>query len=145
MSSVWKSRAACVLAWLFGAVFVFAGWIKVLDPGMFLISIRGFNLLGDPYAAWLALLLPWVEVFAGLAVITGWLRRGGLLILNLCTIAFLIALGLAAWRGLDLDCGCFGNLIKTSLPMELFLDAALLMLGFWLLRQEGRVPRKPAR
>jgi len=30
-----------------------------------------FDLLGDPWAAWLAMGLPWLEIFAGLAVMSG--------------------------------------------------------------------------
>ena len=129
------------LAWLFGGVFVFAGWAKALDPGLFLVSIRGFQLLPDPYAAWLALSLPWLEIFAGLAVITGWLRRGGLLLLNACILVFVIALGIAWARGINVECGCFGSTVKTSLGSELLLDGSLLALGVWLLRSEGRCVR----
>jgi uncharacterized membrane protein YphA (DoxX/SURF4 family) len=129
---LWMTRLA---AWFFGGLFVFSGWVKVLDPGLFLMSIRGFNLIGDPHAAWLALALPWLEVFAGMAVLTGWLRRGGLILLTGCIAVFIGALGLAWSRGLDVDCGCFGNLIKTSLGMELTLDVVLLAMGLWLLKQ----------
>lgn len=129
---LWLPRIA---AWLFGGLFVLSGWVKVLDPGLFLMSIRGFKLIGDPHAAWLALGLPWLEVFAGLAVMTGWLRRGGLLLLVVCIVIFICALGVAWSRGLDVDCGCFGNLIKTSLPTELSLDVVLLATGLWLLKQ----------
>lgn len=127
--------AVSLLAWLFGAVFVVSGWVKVRDPGLFLVSIRGFHLLGDPHAAWLALSLPWLELFSGLAVITGWGRRGGLLLINVCIVGFIGALALALSRGLDVDCGCFGNLIRTSLPTELALDAILLATGVWLLKK----------
>lgn len=128
----WSVR---LLAWVFGAVFVLSGWIKVRDPSLFLISIRGFHLVGDPYAAWLALALPWLELFSGLAVITGWGRRGGLLLLEVCIAVFIGAIGLALWRGMDVDCGCFGNLLKTSLSVELTLDVLLLAAGGWLLKK----------
>ena len=76
----WLRRA---LSLVFGGVFVYAAVLKLRDPGRFLIDIRSFDMLPDPYAAWLALLLPWVELLCGLAVITGLMRKGGLLILNL--------------------------------------------------------------
>ena len=128
---------AGIVALIFGAVFVFAGFVKARDPGLFLVHIRGFRILPDPFAAWLALGLPWLEIFCGLAVIAGCCRRGGLLLLNLCLIAFLAAL-LAAWaRGLDIECGCFGSTFKPGVRVELALDLALLAAGLWLLLRHG--------
>jgi uncharacterized membrane protein YphA (DoxX/SURF4 family) len=125
-----------VVAWAFGAIFIWAGWLKVRDPAQFLVSIRGYRLLPDPFAAWVALALPWLEIFAGLSVLTGWLRRGGLLLLNASLVVFGIAL-LTAWaRGLDIDCGCFGSGKGTTTIVEaLVRDAVLLAAGWWLARR----------
>ena len=84
-----------LLALLFGGVFVYAGVLKLRDPSVFLNDIRSFDLLPDPYAAWLALALPWLEVFAGLAVVTGILRQVGLLLLYAALVGFFIAIGSA--------------------------------------------------
>jgi putative oxidoreductase len=123
-----------ILALLFGGVFVYAGVMKLRDPHLFLMDVRSFDLLPDPYAAWLALSLPWLEIIAGLAVITGIAKRGGLLLLNLCLIAFFIAI-LSAWqRGIDIQCGCFGATDATANYAELFIrDGILLAMGITLL------------
>lgn len=123
-----------ILHFVFGGLFVYAGALKLRDPGIFLIDIRSFDILDDPYAAWLALSLPWLEILAGLAVITGCLRKGGLLLLNLSLIAFFIAIASAQARGLDIKCGCFGSSDSTSNYTELYIrDAILLALGLFLL------------
>lgn len=125
----WLPLASC---FLFGAVFVFAGALKVKDPAQFLTSIRGFQMVPDPFAAWLALALPWLEIFAGLAVITGWLRHGGLLLLNATLVVFIIALGIAWARGLNIECGCFGAVKTGTMVQEIALDVVLLLVGGWL-------------
>lgn len=118
---------------LFGGVFVYAGALKAWDPAAFVMDVRSFELLRDPLAAWLAMGLPWLEIFAGLAVMSGLLRAGGLLILNVTLVGFLIAI-LSAWaRGLDIQCGCFGGGAGTTDYVELLVrDVVLLALGFWL-------------
>lgn len=130
-----------ILALVFGGVFVYAGLMKVRDPGLFLVDIRSFDLLPDPYAAWLALVLPWIEVTGGLAVVTGFFRRGALLILNVSLVVFFVAIGLAWYRGLDIQCGCFGATGATSSYVELFArDGILLAIGLalgFLARQAG--------
>lgn len=120
-----------VFCLIFGVVFVYAGAMKVRDPITFLDDIRSFQILPDPLAAWLALGLPWLEIFAGLAVITGLLRPGGLLVLNGLLIVFLAAIVLSWARGLDLSCGCFGGDPSASnYPTLLIRDLLLLALGF---------------
>ena len=121
-----------IVAWLFGAVFIYAGFLKARDPQLFLMHIRAFRMLPDPYAAWLALFLPWLEIFNGLAVIMGCMRQGALLLLNVCLVTFIIVL-LTAWlRGLDIECGCFGDTFKTSVRIELAIDGVLLVAGLWV-------------
>lgn len=126
-------------AWAFGIVFLWAGWVKVQDPAQFLVSIRSFHLVPDPFAAWLALGLPWLEIFSGLAVVTGWMRSGGLLLLNVSLVIFAIAL-ISAWtRGLDVECGCFGGGKGTTTVVQaLARDAVLLAVGGWLMFRRER-------
>ena len=116
-----------------GGVFVYAGVLKAWNPQVFLDDVHSFDLLGDPWAAWLAMGLPWLEIFAGLAVITGVLRRGGLLVLNGALVVFLAVIALSWYRGIDIRCGCFGSAEASSNYIELIVrDVFLLVLGLWL-------------
>jgi len=129
-----------IVCLLFGAVFVYAGVLKASSPLTFLDDVRSFQLLPDPYAAWLALGLPWLEIFAGLAVITGIGRAGGLFSLNALLLVFLVAI-LVSWaRGLDLSCGCFGGSAEASDYTVLIVrDLILLALGWICWRLTGPV------
>ncbi len=119
---------------IFGGVFVYAGTVKAWNPQAFLDDVRSFDMLPDPLAAWLAMGLPWLEIFAGLAVITGVMRGGGLLILNGALLSFLGGIGIAWYRGIDIRCGCFGASTATSNYIELIIrDLVLLLLGLYLL------------
>ncbi len=122
-----------LLHFIFGGVFVYAGILKVADPMSFLDDVRSFDLLDDPFAAWLAMGLPWLEIFAGLAVMSGFLRSGGLLILNASLLIFLVAISISWWRGIDIRCGCFGHSDATTSYRDLILrDLLLLAVGIVL-------------
>ena len=132
---LWLNR---ILHLVFGGVFIYAGAVKAGSPMVFLDDIRSFEMLPDPYAALVAMFLPWLEIFAGLAVMSGWLRRGGVLVLNVSLVVFLVAI-LTAWaRGIDIRCGCFGGgSDATSNYIELIVrDLVLLNLGIWLAFQQ---------
>jgi putative oxidoreductase len=132
-----------LLHFFFGGVFVYAGILKVADPMSFLDDVRSFDLLGDPWAAWLAMGLPWLEIFAGLAVMSGFLRSGGLMILNASLVIFLIAISIAWWRGIDIRCGCFGHADATSNYRDLILRDLLLLAAGIVLVWHGK-PRVKA-
>lgn len=141
-SSKWRHRVLSmiglvrILHFLLGGIFVYAGVMKALRPLVFLDDVRSFALLPDPYAALLAMFLPWLEIFAGLAVISGCLRKGGLLLLTGSLLVFLIAIGIAWAYGTDIRCGCFGADVESSSYLTLILrDLLLLALAmvclFW--------------
>ncbi len=126
-----------------GAVFIYAGVQKLWDigPVSFTDDIRSFHLLEDPWPAWVAMSLPWLEILAGLAVIFGPGRRGGLLIMVVSLVVFLIAIAQALARGIDISCGCFGHSDRKTTPWELIIrDLILLGAGIYLLWPARKPP-----
>jgi putative oxidoreductase len=114
------------VAILIGGLFVYAGVIKALDPVVFARDIGNYQMLPWPIGVWLALYLPWLEIFCGLALITRVLYRGGVFILTALMVLFIVITIVARARGLDVDCGCFGHATKSlSFAWHLALDFVL--------------------
>jgi putative oxidoreductase len=55
----------------------------------------------------LALVMPWVELLAGLALILGVWRREAASLVGILVVVFLVAIGVNLARGHAVDCGCF--------------------------------------
>jgi len=92
-----------------GGIFVYAAVLKIADPGRFLIAIRSYQLLPDPWAPLVALCLPWLEILVGIALIIRRPYKASLVLIGGMLTVFLLAI-VSGWvRGLDLDCGCFGG------------------------------------
>jgi putative oxidoreductase len=116
-----------------GGLFVYAGAVKVIDPVEFARDIDNYKMLPWQIGIGLALYLPWLEIFAGLALVTGVLYRGGVLLLTGLMAVFVVATIIARARGLDISCGCFGHASKyLSFAWHLVLDF-LLLAGLALL------------
>ncbi|MFT3831677.1 MAG: MauE/DoxX family redox-associated membrane protein [Opitutaceae bacterium] len=128
------------------ALFVAAAIVKIADPAAFHDAIRTYRVLPAPLTAVVALWLPWLELCAGLALLWPRQRTAALWLILALTMVFLGALGQAAWRELDIVCGCFGRpaAVRGAAYLEyLGRDVALLLVTTWLLRREGSA-RPPA-
>ena len=124
-----------------GAIFVYAGALKIWNPGQFAIDVSHFQLTPWTVSVLVAVYLPWLEVLAGLALILRRLPLGALLAIIGMTLVFMAALTSAWTRGLDISCGCFGKeeaKIATNFPQLMLRDAALLAAAAVLLVAELR-------
>lgn len=118
-----------------GGLFIYAGVLKSLDPIRFAIDIDNYKILPWFIGVRLAFYLPWLEILAGLAVVSRKLYLGGLSILAALTSIFIVASIVAKVRGIDITCGCFGHASKyLSFAGHLALDFVLLgaLIALWL-------------
>lgn len=121
-----------IVAIVIGGLFIYAGVVKIIDPGEFARDIDNYKMLPWQSSVWLALYLPWLEIFCGLALITRILFRGGVFIVTALMSLFIIISIAAKARGLDVSCGCFGHASKyLNFSWHLALD--FLLLGGLLL------------
>jgi succinate-acetate transporter protein len=151
-----RNRTALLLVRLvLGGLFVYAGAAKALEPLDFAQSIRNYDIVGQALSFLAAVVLPWLEILAGLFLITGVWKRGAALVIS-SLLVFFIALTVATMiRGLDVDCGCFGAVDRKAGWSVVLEDLAMLYLGLCVLfnkegtgfthahHQGGRVMRKP--
>ena len=125
-----------------GGIFVYAGVVKVLDPVQFANDIDNYKTLPWFVSVRLAVYLPWLEIFCGLALIFRFLYRGGLLILTALILVFMGATIAAKARGLDITCGCFGHASKNwNFSTHLVLDLLILLAAVVLFSRVGRTKK----
>ncbi len=132
-----------VVALLFGALFIWSGVAKLKDPITFADNVRNFQVIGDPFAPAVALFLPWVEVFAGIALMSGRFAKGGSFIIMGLMVFFTLLMGISWMRGLDITCGCFGDNDIVNYPVKMMQNIILLAIGF-ALWWRFEIKREPA-
>jgi uncharacterized membrane protein YphA (DoxX/SURF4 family) len=118
-----------------GGLFVYAGAVKVLDPLDFAQNIRNYQLVGQSLSFIAAIVLPWLEILAGLALILGVWTRGAALVVTGLLVFFIVLTAVTMVRGLDVDCGCFGALSRKSGWGVILEDLGMLVLGLVLLKK----------
>ena len=135
--------ASCCL----GALFIYMGLNKALDPVAFLKLLRQYDLTQTPLLLnSIAAALPWFEVFCGLLLLLGVAVRGTALTLLLLLAPFtalVLHRALALHSALDIpfcavkfDCGCGEGAV--FICRKLAENALLMLLAGWLLAGRGR-------
>lgn len=123
-----------VLRLLVGGIFIYAGALKLQAPQAFADSIATFQLLPVELIGIVAIALPILEIITGLALVVGLFQRRASFAALIMALVFGLALGSALFRGLEVDCGCFGSgapsVWKTwnSLGRDLILFATILWI-----------------
>ena len=108
-------RAWDILMWLarlaMAGIFLLAAKEKIADPGAFALAVYRYRILPSWGVNGFALVLPWVEVFAAVALLAPrrarlWRAAGAGLVAGMLAL-FTVAYGIALMRGISISCGCF--------------------------------------
>jgi uncharacterized membrane protein YphA (DoxX/SURF4 family) len=93
---------------LVGALFVFAGAVKVGHFDDLAAAIAGFRILPEAVIAPLAVLLPFFEIGVGIYLILGLFTRGAAIVAAIQLALYAAAIASAVIRHIPANCGCFG-------------------------------------
>ncbi len=127
-----------LLARLIVAAFlIIAGYLKFPDPAGNVRAVRAYRLLPEAMVPTVGHALPTVELILGFLLLLGLFTRYVALVTALFFLAFIIAISSAWARGLEINCGCFGNGGVPAHPqrqyaIDIARDVGLLLLSVWL-------------
>ena len=138
-----------------GAIFVIAALPKIADPPSFAHMIFNYRLVPSSLINFSALVMPWVELLAGLALILGVWKAAARTVVGILLAVFIIAISINLGRDNAIDCGCFNvaDRGKTheqrifDMKVDVFRDLGmLLMVGqlWWAASDEKRRLAEPA-
>jgi len=134
--------------WVLGALFIYMGLTKALNPVEFLKLVRQYDLLHHHLLLNLvASTLPWFEVFCGLLLLLGIAVRGAAVMLVAMLVPFTILVlrraleihgaGGIAFCAIKFDCGCGAGevYICKKLAENALLTIVSVALLFWRSRR----------
>jgi len=125
-----------------GAIFVIAALPKIADPPSFAHMIYNYRLVPSSLINISALVMPWVELLAGLALILGVWKAASRTVITIMLAVFIIAISINLARDNAIDCGCFNvaDRGKTheqrifDMKVDVFRDLGMLLMAgqLWL-------------
>lgn len=122
-----------LLRLIVGGVFIWAAVTKIADPLAFAQDVRNYRLVGQTLSFLTAIVLPWVELIAGVCLIIGVFPRSSALLVSGLLVFFIILVAVTMLRGIDVDCGCFGTFSRKADLWLILEDSIWLVLSLVLL------------
>ena len=124
-----------------GATLLYAGFMKASGPtAEFAAVLEAYKLFPASLLSPLSIAVPYLEMWIGLFVLTGFYTRPAALCASLLFVVFILAIGSTLVRHIDLaSCGCFGA-DALSPRRTIILDAAGLALSLALFKHARRSP-----
>jgi uncharacterized membrane protein YphA (DoxX/SURF4 family) len=133
----WRGHAIFALAarLYLAAIFLLACWHKILEPAAFALDIATYQILPLYLVNPLAIVLPWVELAAGLMLLLGFRTRAAALLVAGMMAIFTVAISIAVAKGLDMSCGCFASQGSVEDPISwrtILRDLSWLLLAVYV-------------
>jgi uncharacterized membrane protein YphA (DoxX/SURF4 family) len=136
------ARPLCLLA--VAGAFLYAAQSKILEPRQFVVAIKNYRMVPEAGLHAMALLLPWWEVGAAIALLIPKTRRAGAMLITGMLLMFIAAVSYAAlYKGYNIDCGCFGKSSAAAGWKTIGLDIALL-IGTFIATRPKKLAQQPA-
>ncbi|MBN1827148.1 MAG: DoxX family membrane protein [Candidatus Eisenbacteria bacterium] len=124
-----------------GIVFIYAAIYKIAEPYDFALAVATYQVAPLVLVNIFAVILPWVELVTGVALIAGfWTKENATLIL-LMMILFIVVLSVVLGTGREMGCGCFASqeaaeeISWLTLARDFFWTA---LAAFLILFDDGR-------
>ena len=127
--------------WILGITFIYASFHKIISPADFAKIVYGYDLFPEMFINMIAIVIPFLELVAGLALIIGFYPRSAAIIINALLLAFITVLAINLIRGHEFECGCFsaGQSGYASSPeVTLVRDIIYFILGMQIVLFEGQ-------
>ena len=111
-----------------GVIFVVAALPKIVDPPSFAHMIYNYKILPWALINPMALIMPWLELLCGLALILGIWKETARTIIGALLLVFVIAISINLARGNAIDCGCFDVSAANKTREERLADMRFVIL-----------------
>lgn len=104
---LYGNRITAVLRVLMGALLIFSGYFKIMDPEAFGAVITRYDIIPGTMVGWAAMVIPPLELLMGLCLVAGYKVRASAFIAMGMMLLFIVFMSVNLARGVKFDCGCF--------------------------------------
>lgn len=113
-------------------IFIFFAIEKISDPAFFSKEINNYQILPNIFVNISAIVLPWLELIAGFMLLFGVKLKASSAIIGSLLVIFILAVGFAMMKGLNINCGCSGANSQKVGWLKIFENLSLTVLSIYI-------------
>ncbi len=122
-----------------GLMFIVVGVGKIANPEEFAKEIANYQILPYLFVNITAIIIPWIELFAGILLLLGVQTKSSSIVIAVMTVVFTIAVIIAIAKGLNIECGCYSNIASQQVGLPKVLEnIGLLILTFIIILSDNK-------
>ena len=113
---------------ILAVILLVSGVMKIIDPLTFIESIKALRIIPESLILFTATIFPLFEIALGIAVFTEYKLQ---LIKSITLILFTIFFAVSIYgyaKGLENECGCFGQVISSKYGIGMIIRNLILLL-----------------
>ncbi|MGO9372160.1 MAG: MauE/DoxX family redox-associated membrane protein [Syntrophobacteraceae bacterium] len=110
-----------------GYCFIYASLSKIPDPAQFAEAAANYMLVPYMVLNLGAVVLPWIELVAGLFLIIGFKSRTSVIMIGLLLIIFDVMILINMYQGAPINCGCY-DIVGEPIGWKKVLENALMLV-----------------
>jgi uncharacterized membrane protein YphA (DoxX/SURF4 family) len=109
-------------------IFILAAIEKISNPAAFSESIANYKLFPSIMINFSAIIIPWIELITGVLLLFGISVKENAAIITVLLNIFTLAVIISLFRGLNIECGCFGTALGEKVGLRKVMENILLII-----------------
>jgi putative oxidoreductase len=122
-------------------LFILSALQKFKSLESFALNVDAYQIFSATLVNLITMIIPWFELFIGFGLLFKFKLRANLLLYLTLMISFTILVVIAMIKGLDIECGCFGE-SSTKVGLQKVAENMIIVLGNLILIRFCKTPIK---
>jgi len=122
-------------------LFILSALQKFKSLETFALSVDAYQIFPAFLVNLITIIIPWLELFIGTGLLFKYKLQSNLIFYLFMMISFTILVFIAMIKGLDIDCGCFGE-SSTKVGVQKVAENMIIVLGNLILIRFCKTPIK---